>query len=299
MLEDRDYMRESSGFRLPWNLKWPLSMVLIATLIVAFALQEIDIVYFHGAYLDLLMLSPGGLRHGFIWQLLTFQFLHEGLWHLLGNCIGIFFFGRFVEQRLGNAHFLTLYFASGIAGGLLQALLATLWPMHFGGYVVGASAGVFGLIAAFALLEPEGVILIYFILPLKAKYLLYIEVAVTVFFTLVPADGIAHGAHLGGIIFTVAYIRWVVNGSRDWSDLKLFQRKKRAQRMVNAAIIRQPLAKLRRQAQSEDAKDLPSEEFISQQVDPILDKISAQGIQSLTEKERQILQAARNKMSKR
>src|SRR5207245_1735727 len=69
-------------------------------------------------------LSNDGLAHGRLWQLVTFQFLHWGPlpWHLLFNCLGLYFFGREVEQAIGPSSFLRLYFFSGVAGGLLQSL---------------------------------------------------------------------------------------------------------------------------------------------------------------------------------
>jgi membrane associated rhomboid family serine protease len=246
-----------------------------------------------------LLLSWPGLRHGYVWQLLTFQFLHAGMLHLVFNLISLYFFGRVTEERLGQAHFLTLYFASGVAGGLLQVGLGAIWPLQFGGPVLGASAGIFGLIAAFALLEPDGIILAFFVIPLRAKYLLYIEGAVALYYMLTPSSGIAYAAHVGGMLFAIGYIKWVVRSSHVWPKWNLFQRKQRSERMLQAATIRQPLSKLRRELKVSATEELPSGEFISQEVDPILDKISASGIQSLTERERRILQAARDKMSKR
>src|SRR5581483_4849054 len=99
------------------------------------------------------------------------------------------FFGRFVEERLGKFNLLKLYFGSGVAGGLLFAILAWMFPNHFG-YALGASAGVSGLLAAFATLEPEGTILFNFLFPIRAKYLLYIAAAIDLFFTIVPSDGV-------------------------------------------------------------------------------------------------------------
>ena len=117
-------------------------------------------------WVDGLMLSLNGLRSGKVYELITFQFLHGGLWHLLGNMIGLYFFGRAVEALLGSRGMLTLYLVSGTVGGLLQVGLACL-PKYPDASVVGASAGVFGLIAAFAVNAPDDPItlLLFFILP--------------------------------------------------------------------------------------------------------------------------------------
>ncbi len=132
--------------------QWSASAVLMAVIGAAFVLQQIPPVDFVNSWLAL---SADGLRHGFVWQLLTFQFLHAGFWHLAGNLLGIWFFGRFIEQRLGAGNFLKLYFAAGLAGGLLQSLPGLAFENRFAGPVIGASAGVIGLFAAFAMLEPD------------------------------------------------------------------------------------------------------------------------------------------------
>ncbi len=162
---------------------------------------------------------------------------------------------------------------------------------------MGASAGVCGLLAAFATYDPEMVILVCFILPMRAKYLLYISFAVALFFTIVPTEpGIAHAAHLGGLIFGAAYVYHRTNKIRNLSEWNPLHRKLRREKMIKAATVK-PL-RLRRQAMLEEPREEIPAEFISREVDPILDKISAHGIQSLTERERQILQAARARMSR-
>jgi membrane associated rhomboid family serine protease len=296
MLDDRHYMRPEYRPRFSLGRGMPLSTLMMVVLVIAFALQQIDIAYFHYAHVDHLELSSVELRHGYVWQLLTFQFLHSGLLHLFGNLIGLWCFGRFVEERLGRAHFLSLYFLSGIVGGLLQALLGWIFPQQFGWSVVGASAGIAGLIAAFAIMEPDAQILAFFVIPMRARYLLYISLCVALFLCVVPSDPrMAHAAHLGGLLFGVAYVRWGVGSAWKWGDWNPFRGKMRRERMIKAATI---APKLRRRPRLDDTPDLPSEEFISQEVDPILDKISAHGIQSLTDRERRILEAARAKMSK-
>ena len=295
MLDDRSYMRDTP---LRHERRW-CSVIMVATVVV-FALQMIYEVYFRRAsgLVDpvghYLALSHRGLARGYVWQLLTFQFLHVGLGHLLGNLIGLWFFGRFVEERLGARRFLQLYFLSGVAGGLLHSLLAWGFPGQFGLAVYGASAGVLGLIAAFALLEPEGEILLFFVLPLKAKVLLWFELGISIFFTLVPAQsGVAHAAHLGGILFAMGFVRWMNQPALfGWAA----RSPGRPRELVTTRASRS--FSWRRQPPAPEP-ELGATEFISKEVDPILDKISAHGMQSLTERERQILESARAKMSKR
>src|SRR5690606_14574845 len=127
------------------------------------------------------MTQPSILK-GWLWQFFTFQFLHApfgagGFFHIFFNCRGLLLFGRAVEGSIGPARFLQVYLASGVLGGLLQVLGMLVLPSHFGTVpVVGASAGLFGLIAAYAALFPSRqlTLLLFFILPitLTARMLL-------------------------------------------------------------------------------------------------------------------------------
>jgi membrane associated rhomboid family serine protease len=306
MLDDRDYMRERPGWRfsMPPVQAWS---VILALNILVFLVQVIggsrviEATYAYGA------LSLEGLRHGYVWQLLTFQFLHGGLTHLVLNSIALYFCGRLLEPVLGLRSFLSLYFLSGFVGGLVQLGLALILPERFGGGVVGASGGICGLIAAFALLNPQATIYLFFVLPVRAFYFVPLVGGVTVLLILFgPRDGIAHGGHLGGLLVGVAWIKlnwhrsfeqlpgedfW--GGFRFWKPLKSRERKRQ---LVRAASVR---SRPWRDAAAEPAAELPQEEFISKEVDPILEKISAHGIHSLTERERKILETAQKRMSKR
>jgi membrane associated rhomboid family serine protease len=294
MLEDRDYMRQSSS-----GWRWSATLTLVVTLIVAFILQIT--VLKHSEFSDYLPLSLEGIKHGFVWQLLTFQFLHGGWLHLLFNCWTLYMFGREVEWTLGKARFLILYFSSGVVGGLFQVLVSLLWPNYFGGPVVGASAGIFGLVAAFAMLFPERMLtmLVFFIIPvnMRAKMLLFISLLITALGIAFPAkfgSNVAHAAHLGGILTGMAFVRFGGALRRNfWNPMESRRRKRE---LIRAGSIRLPQWP---RSKSDNPADLPEEEFISREVDPILDKISQHGIQSLSERERKILEAARNKMAKK
>jgi membrane associated rhomboid family serine protease len=243
---------------------------------------------------------------GWVWQLLTFQLLHGGPFHLLINCAMLYIFGRPVEHALGRGSFLRLYFGSGAFGGLVQVALALVFKEHFGyrqGFgwppVLGASAGVFGLIAAFATLHSDTPItmLVAFIIPvtMKAKYLLVVEVILALLGMLDVSSGIAHAAHLGGMIAGVLYIRTV----SQWR-LPRFRRATRQRSSPRELVnVQAPKKAFWHRPQPGADANLPTEEFLSREVDPILDKISAHGIQSLTERERKVLEMARAKMSNR
>lgn len=295
MLEDRSYIRDGIFQRV-----WPATVILMVVNGAVFVLQEILGFYApssHDFLMRTLALSREGLSHGQVWQLFTFQFLHGGMMHLLFNLMGIFFFGRLVEDRLGRGAFLKLYFLSGVAGGLLQAALGLAIPPFFGKPVVGASAGVYGLIMASALLEPHGVILLFFVLPMRMMYFVAIAGAIALFYILVPVEpGIAHAAHLGGMLGALAFMRW-----RSW--LEAFRPARELRRPILRPRELLPVSgekrSLRQRLSKGPSAEVSPAEFISREVDPILDKISQHGIHSLTPREREILEAARTKMEKR
>jgi hypothetical protein len=213
---------------------------------------------------------------------------------VLFNCLGLWFFGKPVEEQLGSKRFLALYLGSGVAGGLLQAFLTFLLPRHFDFPVVGASAGVCGMIAIFCSMYPmqELTTWIYFFpVQVRARFLLMFLTGLSLFGAIVPFDSIAHAAHLGGIIVGITYVRWGRNIG-DWVDRFLPQPKEHGLRLRPVRSLPAGILRRTKKAKAELAED----NFISREVDPILDKIAAEGFESLTEKERKILDAARTKM---
>ena len=234
--------------------------------------------YFEG----FLALSGDGLRRGFVWQPVTYMFLHHDIWHILINLFILWFFGREVEYFIGPKYFTRLYFAAGLAG----AALWLAFNFSSAATVLGASAAVLGCVIAFATLFPnrEVTLLVFFVLPvrLKAKYLALVAIA----FDVVPliqgaGTGVAHLAHLGGAALGYLYIKQLGYGATPRWLLWLQD--------MSARLKPRPRP---------TPRDMSPEEFIRQQVDPILDKIAREGMQSLTRRERKILESAKDLMQK-
>ncbi|HVY68453.1 MAG TPA: rhomboid family intramembrane serine protease [Verrucomicrobiae bacterium] len=275
--------------------------MILAVNTLVFVLMAVDEVYLHHLHLERLALNPHLLFRGHIYELITFQFLHGSFLHYLFNSLSLYFIGHAAENSLGRGRFLEVYFTSGALGGLLQGVLGLI-STHFEAPTVGASAGICALVALLCVLEPDQTFYIQFFLPIRAKYLLTGLLCIAVFFILVPIDpGVAHGAHLGGLLGGMGYVHWVLHRERRLADFFPKRRPRQSSPpLVKATVSKHSLWGKASQA-TEDAPvdDLPPSEFISREVDPILDKISAHGIQSLTERERRILDAARKKMSRR
>ena len=278
MLEDRDYMRQPAYRELRVSFTVALLVINAIVFLIECVACGYPPVFSTGNYFAL---SVEGLKQGFVWQLLTYQFMHAGFWHIFLNCWVIYVFGREIEETLGSQKFLTLFLTSGVIGGIFQALAGRLWPLHFGGAVVGASAGAFGLVAAFAILFPERELaLIFPPMILRAKTLLIFSAILAllgiVWGIAFPISNIANAAHLGGMLTGIFFALQFSRGG--WSRWQSSSRSTPSRKSKN---------------------DLSTDEFLQKEVDPILDKISAHGIQSLTAHEREILEKARAKMAKR
>jgi membrane associated rhomboid family serine protease len=302
MIEDRFYMRGAARHQSPWST----SLILVVANTAVYALQLIFKLIYDSNSSPIeryFALNPQDWL-GWIYQVFTFQFLHSANpLHLVLNCAMLYMFGRPVEMALGRKEFLKLYLVSGALGGLAQIGCSWLFPGHFGmGSVVGASAGVFALLAAFAALNWDASIttLLAFIIPvtMRAKYLILIMGILAVFGMLEKGSRVAHAAHLGGLLAGLAYIRLIIQADRTLFDWRRFRHSRPRPELVEARSSKRSFWQ-KPQSTPNSNEDLPPAEFISREVDPILDKISAHGIQSLTDRERKILEAARAKMAKR
>lgn len=287
MLEDRNYMQGSS-----FSPRRSITMTLVIANVVVFVLQYVLEALTPFRVVPYLGLSVLGLSHGYVWQLLTYAFLHADLLHLVFNLWAIYVFGNEVEHALGRRPFLALYLGSALIGALFQ-VAAGLMFKFFAAPTVGASAAAFGLAAAFAMLFPERILLLFFIIPIRAKYLIAIMGVLTLLGVLQPGR-IAHAAHLGGMLCGLAFVRF----GRDWAwDFTWLRFRPRFPRIVRTSGKSGGPPWPKKSARPGD--EIMDDDFLSREVDPILDKISASGIQSLTDRERRILEQARERMAKR
>ncbi|HKE91573.1 MAG TPA: rhomboid family intramembrane serine protease [Gemmatimonadales bacterium] len=128
------------------------------------------------------------------WTLFTYMFLHADFGHIFFNMLTLFFFGPRVEDRLGGARFLTLYFVSGLFGAFTSMILSP----NVG--ILGASAAVYGVLLGFARLWPRAQLLIWGIVPVQARTMVIILTAVSLFLGGANVGNVAHFAHLGGFV---------------------------------------------------------------------------------------------------
>ncbi len=139
------------------------------------------------------------------WQLVTYMFLHAGFGHVLFNLFALWIFGQGIENFWGTKRFTIYYFLTGIGAALLH-----MWISGTGAPTVGASGAVFGILLAFGMMFPDRyIILLIPPIPIKAKYFVAIFGAIELFSGIMrPDSGIAHFAHLGGMVIGFLLIKY-------------------------------------------------------------------------------------------
>jgi len=246
-------------------------------------------------------LNPLGEGFNFqIWQLITYQFMHGGFSHIFFNMFMLWMFGMEIENILGSKKFLTYYLICGVAAGLAQLFIAPLFSTP--AVTIGASGAIFGVMIAFGMLFPDRYIYLYFLIPIKAKYLIGFLFVLEIFWIGDAGSNVAHLAHLGGALAGFLFILF------DKSiDVPL-------KRMLNISSYRRdntfnnPFSglsdKFKKRSQNiENANyyDLnqkkEGEEITQAEIDAILDKISQSGYQNLSEHEKKVLFEASKKMN--
>ena len=256
-----------------------------------------------------------------IWQLVTYMFMHGNFGHLFFNMFALWMFGASLENTWEPRRFLLYYMVCGIGAGLIQLLVIGLqinslshvlspdalqmirenglqilnegknyigemgeFNRALNTVTVGASGSVFGLLLAFGMMYPNSVIYIYFLLPLKAKWFVIIYGALELFFGVAGTnDGVAHFAHLGGMLFGFFLILYWNRGNRFFRfKMPKFKKKRNYKYTISSNYNYAP-------------HHLSDEEYNYQKkqneekINHILDKISKNGYESLTREEKEFL----------
>lgn len=222
---------------------------------------------------------------GQIWRIITCAFCHDpsGLFHIFFNMFALYMFGARVESLLGTREFVWFYLVSAVVASLSYILLDL--ATGTGAAMVGASGAVMAVITLFALNYPDYTINLFMVLPIKAKHLVPIFAAISLFPVLAElsgggiGDGVAHIAHLGGLGFGFAYAK------RSWKIMPILDRFSTKWR-ANRRGLKVVGAETRTPSQSRKTQKLKDD------MDTILAKISEHGESSLTNAERRILEKA-------
>jgi membrane associated rhomboid family serine protease len=268
----------------PFTRRWSggrpsVTVVLVAVHVGVFAAQLL-FVLLQGNRADGLVQNFGltgvAVHDGRWWQFLTFPWLHGSPWpfQLLANMVLLYFAGREVEPIIGSRHFLVLYGLGTFLGGALHSLVMPTTPL------VGVSGGVSAVLAGYSTILPELEISLnlFYIAPLRlrAKYLALalLGLAVALWLTL-TAVYVGPAAILAGALVGWVYVKQLGFGNPLALQRYIFDKRQRAQRLER----------------------MSAEQFLSVEIDPILDKIAREGMHSLTRAERKLLDKGREKIA--
>ena len=240
-------------------------------------------------------LSHDSISSGKVWTLISYSFLHGGLVHLLFNCLGIYLLGRSLLEEISLKQFFEVYFMAVLGGALLWYASSFF---NVSGLLLGASGGVFGLLALFALLHPnqEVQFLLFLVLPVRVQrkvigiVLLGISALGFLIDEALGSQRIAHSAHLGGMLGAFIY-------------LKAFFGRDTPSKSAGSSIHLPRWLSRKKPAKSSTSfnytVNVRPETDMKAEIDRILDKINSKGFGSLTQKEKETLDQAGDLLKRR
>ncbi len=286
----------------PSGGQFSMTWILIGILVAAFGIQQF-VIFVLGAdqfiykYVTLNMRS---FSNGYYWSFLTAAFLHGGSGHLLANCLGLYFVGRIVEKMLSARAYWVLFLGAAILGNVIWFLTTPEMVNYVDEtgkvmarginpvYLVGASGGVFGIMAYFFLKfwDKPVVLALYFVLPIKAKskwFFIVLFFGQIILGLPIPylQSNIAYFAHAGGMLWAAIFCLFIERDRAVWSSLFPFVKPKQEM-----------------QAEGFSYRVNVGAPVDREEVNRILDKLNKEGIHSLTEHERSVLDQASRELKK-
>jgi membrane associated rhomboid family serine protease len=258
-------------FNLPVAIRWIITINLVVFLLGALSSTLYGFMFVLFAY------SPDfSLAFTQPWRFVTYMFLHGGAFHFIFNMLWLWWMGRSVEDLLGPRNFATLFIGAGIGGALINMLVIYGFGMS-ANPVIGASGGVLGILVCFAVLFPTTPVMLLFLPPIEARFIVAGLIALDVLF-LGAADNVARVVHLGGAFSGYVLLKLYYRGYNydawigAFANMFKFKGKKRSKTNLKSVS---------------DAEIL--EETDQTELDRILEKISKKGYEGLTDEEKRIL----------
>jgi membrane associated rhomboid family serine protease len=269
-----------------------LLVLLIASFVLQTIVEAVGDIDAKETFFSWTAFTPDGFLSGKLWTLVTYACLHEGPWHLVLNLLAIFFMGRALEDDLGPKMMTWLTLAGAASGALLWFVFNI-----DGGGLVGASAIAMAFVTTFCLRRPEQpvTLLLFFVIPctLKPKWILWsllgIETYGFLFSELNGSSGVAHSAHLGGMLAGLFFFGYVRSGGISSG---------KRPRLQKPSWLKVSKQSGKPGAPAGYSVNLDDREMVEQEVDRILDKINEKGFGSLTEDEKRTLDKAKSLLGK-
>ncbi|MFI3291030.1 MAG: rhomboid family intramembrane serine protease [Opitutales bacterium] len=282
MIGERAYMNRNPQFYKGFKAQYPAVFWVLVLNFGVFILNMLTNRLFNSNFIaDFLSLSLEGIKTGFVWELLSYSLVHQGLFHLLMNSLAIFFIGRFVEAKLEKRNFCILYLMGIFFGALFWLVSMMMVSPNYIGILAGASAGSFALITFFCLAMPNKsmTFLLFFVIPvtLKPRILLYILLGFELFSYITSESAgfgtVANSAHLGGIFG--GYLFYTLFKINFFSNIKLSIFKPKAMKMSASDL--------------NYSVNMVDVEELKKEANRILEKVAKKGLNSLSDKERATL----------
>ena len=233
------------------------------------------------------------------WRFATYMFVHVDFWHFLFNMLMLWMFGSEVADMMGSKHFSGMYFFCGVFAAVFS--LVMYWLGMTNAPIIGASGALMGIFVAYYKFFPNRMLLMFFFFPMRIKYAMWFMVAVDVLMAH-SSDGVAHFAHLGGVVGGFLYMHFYERSLRNGhvgmeGFFDAVKRKAQRSRFRMEDGGRNGSAD-----KADEDKPLEGEVFYmdeQKRMDEILKKVSSEGINSLTDAERQFLLQAGDKLRRR
>jgi len=267
--------RKASRFTRSWAP--PQRIVLFSLLglnAAAFIVQLVLLSWNQPFVREYLALSDRGINDAYAWQFFTAPLLHNNIWHFAADMLVLYFIGRDVEAIIGQRQFLFLYLFGAFGGEL-----GHLFLMPSDSVLFAASGGVAAIFVAYATILPELEVttLLLFMVPVRLKMRRLAQIALVGAVALLlfsRSDAVGHSAFIGGAI-----AGWLYANLLGFGRTSLLQRIFRQRRLEAARL-----------------QSMGADQFVAEEIDPLLEKISQRGLASLSRRERRLLEQAREKM---
>lgn len=223
------------------------------------------------------------------WTIVTHMFLHDGLWHLIGNMITLYWFGNIAGDLLGDKKILPVYILGGLMGALFYILSYQFLP-NIGVFALGASAAVLAIVFTAVATAPDYVVSLVLLGDVRIKFIGLVILFLDIIGTQSNINSGGHIAHLGGTLFGFLFV-YLLRSGRDLSlsfnnfiDFITFKKRERPKRKTTLKVAHRA-----ENFQQKATKTSSSKTDISIRVDEILDKIKQKGYDSLTDEEKEVL----------
>ncbi len=193
-------MKVKNTLRKPFSyVHYNFTLYIIVLNLAVFLLTQMsrNVVYY-------LSMIPGLVNQGFVWQFITYMFVHANFNHILFNMLGLFIFGSQIEHQMGSWEFLLFYIVTGALAGIFSYVIYIVAGQQVA--LMGASGALYAVMLAFATYFPDARIFVMGILPMRSVTLVLLYAGIALFNQLFRyGSGVAHMTHLGGFVFAFLY----------------------------------------------------------------------------------------------